>query len=522
MRFIEGKNRKQSSLFPVSLEDAINQENEVRALDIFVDSLDLEDMGFRVNFPEGGRPAYHPGVLLKLFIYGYLNRLRSSRNLERECKRNIELMWLLGQLSPDHNTIANFRKDNPEAIKKVFRATVALAKHFNLIGGKLIAGDGTKLRAQNSKKNNFNKKKIDRHLRYIDNKLQEYNQALEQADGTVEKENIHKQMDTQNKRKDTYHKLEQELDQTQEDQISTSDNESRHMVLRGNITEVVYNVQSTVDAKHCIPIDYEVTNNNDKKAMGAMIRRAKSIIGNNDFTALFDKGYHTGSELEIAQGLGIKTLVAIPAPGSNAPNPLYNVKNFAYEPGEDHYVCPQGHFLKTNGTFYVNHRGKSNESRFKQYKTRACKGCPVRELCTTAKNGRLLARNLYTPVYEENKRNMEADPELYRRRQAIVEHPFGTMKRQWGFDHILSKKGKKRASADVGFIFIAYNLRRILNLIGKKAWKELLNTLCACFYTFIRGYKVILKLIPIFNFNISDSRFIPQHTIKSLILVTNR
>ena len=522
MRFIEGKNRKQSSLFPVSLEDAINQENEVRAVDIFVDSLDLEDMGFRVDFPEGGRPAYHPGVLLKLFIYGYLNRLRSSRNLERECKRNIELMWLLGQLSPDHNTIANFRKDNPEAIKKVFRATVALAKHFNLIGGKLIAGDGTKLRAQNSKKNNFNKKKIDRHLRYIDNKLQEYNQALEQADGTVEKENIHEQMDTQNKRKDTYHKLEQELDQTQEDQISTSDNESRHMVLRGNITEVVYNVQSTVDAKHCIPIDYEVTNNNDKKAMGAMIRRAKSIIGNNDFTALFDKGYHTGSELEIAQGLGIKTLVAIPAPGSNAPDPLYNVKNFTYDTGNDHYICPQGNFLKTNGTFYVNHRGKSNESRFKQYKTRACKGCPVRELCTTAKNGRLLARNLYTPVYEENKRNMEADPELYRRRQAIVEHPFGTMKRQWGFDHILSKKGKKRASADVGFIFIAYNLRRILNLIGKKAWKELLNTLCACFYTFIRAYKVILKLIPIFNFNISDSRFIPQHTIKSLILVTNR
>lgn len=420
------------------------------------------------------------------------------------------------------NTIANFRKDNPEAIKKVFRATVALAKHFNLIGGKLIAGDGTKLRAQNSKKNNFNKKKIDRHLRYIDNKLQEYNQALEQADGTVEKENIHEQMDTQNKRKDTYHKLEQELDQTQEDQISTSDNESRHMVLRGNITEVVYNVQSTVDAKHCIPIDYEVTNNNDKKAMGAMIRRAKSIIGNNDFTALFDKGYHTGSELEIAQGLGIKTLVAIPAPGSNAPDPLYNVKNFTYDTGNDHYICPQGNFLKTNGTFYVNHRGKSNESRFKQYKTRACKGCPVRELCTTAKNGRLLARNLYTPVYEENKRNMEADPELYRRRQAIVEHPFGTMKRQWGFDHILSKKGKKRASADVGFIFIAYNLRRILNLIGKKAWKELLNTLCACFYTFIRAYKVILKLIPIFNFNISDSRFIPQHTIKSLILVTNR
>ena len=183
MRFIKGKDRKQSSLFPVSLDDTIEQENEVRAVDIFVDSLDLEHMGFRVHFPEGGRPAYHPGVLLKLFIYGYMNRLRSSRMLERECKRNIELMWLLGQLSPDHNTIANFRKDNSEAIKKVFRATVVLAKNFNLIGGKLIAGDSTKLRAQNSKKNNFNKKKIDRHLQYIENKLQEYNKALENEIG---------------------------------------------------------------------------------------------------------------------------------------------------------------------------------------------------------------------------------------------------------------------------------------------------------------------------------------------------
>jgi transposase len=198
MRFIEGKDRKQSSLFPVSLDDTIEQENEVRAVDIFVDSLDLKHMGFRVHFPEGGRPAYHPGVLLKLFIYGYMNRLRSSRMLERECKRNIELMWLLGQLSPDHNTIANFRKDNPEAIKKVFRATVALAKNFSLIGGKLIAGDSTKLRAQNSKKNNFNKKKIDRHLQYIENKLQEYNKALENADGTATKESIHKEMDKHN------------------------------------------------------------------------------------------------------------------------------------------------------------------------------------------------------------------------------------------------------------------------------------------------------------------------------------
>ena len=160
-----------------------------------------------------------------------------------------------------------------------------------------------------------------------------------------------------------------------------------------------------------------------------MVRRAKSILGNNDFTALFDKGYHTGSELEIAEKLNIKTLVAIPSPASNALDPNYIVQNFTYDPKEDHYICPEGHFLKTNGTFYVNHRGKPNETQFKQYKSKACNGCPVRELCATAKNGRLLARNIYTPVYEQNRKNMEQDPELYRRRQAIVEHPFGAIKR---------------------------------------------------------------------------------------------
>ena len=492
MRFIKGKDRKQAALFPVSLEESIEIENEVRAIDLFVNSLDLGKMGFKVCFAEGGRPAYHPSVLLKLFLYGYLNRIRSSRMLEKECRRNIEMMWLIEQLSPDHNTIANFRKDNPDAIKRVFRATVQLAKNFNLIGGKIIAGDGTKLRAQNSKKNNFNIKKIDRHLQYIDTKLEQYNQDMARADGEIEKEETQKNIKLHSIRKEGYKKLRQQLEETGEPQISTSDPESRQMILRGTITEVAYNVQSTVDGKHCIPIDYEVTNHNDKKAMGAMVRRAKTILGNTDFTALFDKGYHTGSELEIAQGLGIKTLVAIPAPASNAPDPNYNVQNFTYDPQEDHYICPENHFLKTNGNFYVNHRGKTNQSEFKQYKTKACNGCPVRELCTTAKNGRLLARNIYTPVYEQNRINMEEDLALYRRRQAIVEHPFGTIKRQWGFDHILSKKGKKRASADVGFIFIAYNLKRILSLMGKKGLREVYGKFSICLSVLTQAYKAIL------------------------------
>uniref|UniRef100_UPI003217DC81 transposase n=1 Tax=uncultured Draconibacterium sp. TaxID=1573823 RepID=UPI003217DC81 len=183
MKYIKGQNREQTYLFPASLDEAVDPENEVRLIDIFVASLKLEKFGFRVDHIENGRPAYHPADLLKLYIYGYLNKIRSSRDLEKECKRNIEVMWLLNNLRPDHNTISNFRRDNPKAIKKVFRETVRIARYFNLIGGTLIAGDSTKLRAQNSKKNNYNQKKIDRHLEYIENKLAEYNKVLVESDG---------------------------------------------------------------------------------------------------------------------------------------------------------------------------------------------------------------------------------------------------------------------------------------------------------------------------------------------------
>ena len=465
MRFIEGTDRRQAALFPVSLDDRIDSDNEVRNIDAFVDSLDLEKMGFKVHFPENGRPAYHPSVLLKLFIYGYMNRIRSSRMLERECSRNLELMWLLHSLAPDHNTIANFRKNNPEAIKRVFRATVELAKAHSLIGGKIIAGDGTKLRAQNSKKNNYNHKKIKRHIEYIDRKLEEYNAELAKADGDSEKQKINDEIDKHQGRRKNYEDLEKQLEESGQDQISTSDPESRHMIIRGPVTEVAYNVQSTVDAEHNLPIDYEVTNINDKRAMGAMLRRAKTILRTADTTALFDKGYHTGSELLTAQKLGFKTLVAVPAQASNAPDPAYNSYNFPYDHEQDHYTCPQEHKLKTNGSIYTKHKGRTDEVSFRQYRTKKCKNCPVRSLCTaSAQNGKLIERNIYSEAFELNRANIEAEPE--KRRQAIVEHPFGTIKRQWGFDHVLSKNGRKRASADVGFIFIAYNLRRIGNILN--------------------------------------------------------
>jgi len=277
MKFITGQDRTQTHLFPVSLDQSIDRDNEVRLIDLFVDSLSLENFGFEMRFVENGRPAYHPTDLLKLFIYGYLNKTRSSRDLEKECNRNIEVMWLMHCLKPDHNTISNFRKDNPKAIKKVFRETVRIAKHFKLIGGKLIAGDSSKFRAQNSKKNNYNKKKIERHVAYIDKKLEEYKQQLAQQDGDC-KDSVQKEIDKHNQRKQAYEELEKQLDETQEAQLSTSDPDSRQMIIRNNITEVAYNTQTSVDSMHCLPIDYKLTNNNDSKAMGGMLQRAKDTI----------------------------------------------------------------------------------------------------------------------------------------------------------------------------------------------------------------------------------------------------
>jgi len=506
MEYLQKESRSQLTLYTTCLDDMIAADNTVRAIDTFVDSLDLEQLGF-APIASQGRPPYDPADLLKLFIYGYMNRMRSSRRLELECNRNIELIWLMGNLTPDHNTISRFRKNNPKAIKRVFRATVSIAQNHDLIGATLIAGDSTKLRAQNSKKNNYNLKKVARHIEYIDKKLEEHNTAFAKADNDQEKQDHKDQIDKHNKQRKRYQDINEKLKEnttTENPQLSTSDPDSRHQITRGMITEVCYTAQTTVDADHKTLIDYKVTNENDKKAMGTMLRRAKSILKTNQFTALYDKGYHTGSEFKTAHDLGIDTLVAIPAIGrkSQAPDPAYNVEHFKYDKASDSYQCPQGHELKSNGNWY-----KARNYKFKQYKTSACKNCPVRSLCTTSKaNGKIVQRTGYKEYIEANIKRVQQQPEIYKKRQAIVEHPYGTIKRQWGFDHIITKKGIKSASADFGLMAIAYNLKRILNTIkeqGKQA-----------FSTIKQPYKAILKLLSSFLSLSKHKIIIPTHFIK--------
>ena len=461
MSYITGFNRKQTALFPQAIDELISPDNTIRFIDLFVDKLNIVEYGFKdVSLNVNGRPPFNPSDLLKLYIYGYMNRIRSSRGLEKECKRNIELMWLLKGLVPDHNTISNFRKNNPQAIKKVFRATVKIAQNLDLIGGILIAGDGTKLRAQNSKKNNYNERKVAKHLEYIENKLNEYNNALSTADGDI-KETIKKKIQKHKTHQARYQAIDKKLKETGEKQISTSDPDSRQIMVRGMVNEVAYNVQSTVDAKNKLPIDYEVTNQNDKNAMTNMVKSAIDILGTNTFDAVFDKGYHNAEELHKCHKLGVETHVAIPNPASNAPDVNFNVSNFKYNPENDTYTCHANQTLITNGNWYL-----KRVYRVKQYKTKHCKICELRASCTKSKSGRIIERHEFADNLERNKRAIKERPEIYKQRQAVVEHPFGTMKRAWGFDHIMTKKTMKHASADVGFIFIAYNLKRILKIIG--------------------------------------------------------
>jgi transposase len=489
MQYIQGTNRTQAVLFHENLDQIVSADNEVRLIDLFVESINMDDYHFEMHCNSEGRPAYNPKDLLKLFIYGYLNAIRSSRVLEKECKRNVEVMWLLRQLAPDHNTISNFRRDNEKAIRKVFRYTVTIAKQFELIGGKLIAGDSTKLRAQNSKKNNFNQKKIEQHIEYIDNKLSEYTEALAIADDDNKKA-IQQHIEKHQHRRQFYNELSTQLEQSGEVQISTSDPDSRQLITRNNITEVAYNVQTTVDDKNKLIIDYKVTNQNDSKAMGGMLRRAQTILQTREFTALYDKGYHTGSELKTAIDRNIEVMVAIPdiSSASMAPDPAYNVSEFVYDEINHTYTCPQQHILTTNGRWYKKDRNapgrkKSAPIMVQHFKTTACKQCPVINFCTknTRGRGRVIERSEFQNYVDQNKRNIEAHPEIYKKRQAIIEHTYGIIKRQWGFYYITTKRGIKRASADVGLMFTCFNLRRLFNLIEKDVFFSYLKKLTFIF-----------------------------------------
>jgi transposase len=479
MKYIEGMDRKQSVLFPVSLEEMIPQDAEVRMIDMFVDSLPLKELGFLDHKPvEEGRPMYHPKVLFKLYVYGYLNRIRTSRLLERECKRNIELIWLLKGLQPCFRTIAGFRSENPQMFRNTFRHFVKQMNLSGLIGGKIVAVDSSKFRAVNSKKNNYNQRKIDRQLQYIDNKVGEYLKELDREDlSEKQQKSIEEKIKKHRSNKKKYKRIEKQLREAGEDQVSTTDADARSMILHGSVIEVAYNTQTIADEKNNLVVDYQVTNNNDRKALLSMGRKAKTACGVNAISVLADKGYHNGEQIASCEKEHIKTLVAPQETprSSNIPTPEYYGDKFIYNMKKDEYTCPEGHIMKSTGTWYKKKYDKS-VALVKHYSTSACRSCPVKKYCTRNPKGRLMERSKYADQVERNNERVKKNTTLYSKRQQMIEHIFGTIKRQWGYDHILLKSLIKN-DGEFGLIYLIYNFRRVMNILGHKKLKTWLKSL---------------------------------------------
>lgn len=467
MHHVKSEPRNQMQMY--CLDQLVDPNSFVRIIDFFVDTIDLKSFGFKhVTLNIEGRPPIHPALLLKLYIYGYRFNIRSSRKLEREAMLNIEARWLLGEVVPSNKTIANFRKDYAQQFRAIFRKFVFLLKQLDLIEGKTIAVDSFKIRAQNSLKNNYNQGKIDRHLDYIDNRINEFEKALDAADSAEDKAEIAAKIQTQKSRKDKYEALEAQIKETGKDQISTTDADAQSVVLQRGITVVGYNVQGAVDAKHKLITHFDTGSVNDTNALAAVAIETKEILQVDKMDLLADKGYHTGQQIQQCEQNNITTYVSPKEPASNNPD-IFPITQFVYKPETDCYNCPANQTLTTNGTWHT-HSSKGHKSayKFQRYNNpRACKVCEIYSQCTASKNkskGRNIDRSEFASLMELNAERIKQNPDYYKQRQQLAEHPWGTIKRQRGFDHVLTR-GKTKVLGEVSLVFIGYNLARCANIV---------------------------------------------------------
>jgi transposase len=475
MNVQKGTSREQ--MWMISLDMEISADSVVRLIDLFVGQLDLDKLGFtKTKAKKEGCPIYQASDLLKLYYYGYFNRIRSSRKLAAECGRNIELWWLLHQLKPGYHTIADFRKDNPAALKKSFKMFISFLKGEDLLGGEAVAIDGTKLRAQNNKSNNYNEAKLKRLLAYIEAKAETYIQELQQGDASednqaaaeLNKKQIAEKLKKLAGRKTKYENMQIALQESGEKQISTVDADSRSLPIKDRITEVCYNIQTSNDSKHSLVVDFDTINQGDQGQLSTMAGKAKDILQSENLTVLADKGYHVGKELQIAKDNNITTVVAYPQPRDRSEQiaPAYYTDKFLYDQQRDCYTCPAGSELSTNGKEYIKGRKDRTSYRVKTYTTTACSSCPFKQLCTKSKF-RTIDRSEYQDIIDQNNKRVNENPALYKQRQQISEHPFGTIKRSWGYTYTLLK-GIKKVNGEMAIIFTMYNLRRAMSIFGVK------------------------------------------------------
>ena len=470
-KFIKGQDRSQGTLFPERLDDFVEEENPVRVIDVFIDDLDISGLGFKAEPAATGRPGYHPKMMLKLYVYGYLNRVQSSRRLEVEAQRNIELMWLTGRLAPDFKTIADFRKDNPEAIRLVCREFVMLCKKLNLLSEKLVAIDGSKFKAVNSRDKNFTRAKMKRRLRDVESAIERYLAQLDETDKTEpapdDAKTLQDKVAKLREEMARLKKLEVRMLEAPDQQLSLTDPDARSMNSRG--TGVVgYNVQSAVDAKHHLIVAHEVSKvGSDRQQLSKMAMQAKDVLGTNKLTVVADKGYYNGDELHECEQNDIVAYVAKPRTSPNKAKGYFDRSRFKYIKDNDEYECPAGERLTHRTTTTDRHKT------IRRYWSSACGGCAIKSQCTNGKERRV-SRWVHEDVLERAAKRLRRNPEVMNARRSLVEHPFGTLKSWTSSNHFLTRR-LSGVSTETSLQVLAYNMKRAINLVGTRKIMEAID-----------------------------------------------
>ena len=467
-RFVEGVSRDQATLLPECLDDFVGEDNPVRVVDVFVDELDLRELGFERVAPRStGRPSYHPSVLLKLYIYGYLNRIQSSRRLEREAGRNVEVMWLTGRLAPDHKTIADFRKDHGQAIRRVCARFVELCRTVGLLASASVAIDGSKFKAVNNRDRNYTRAKMQRRMQQIEESVERYLHQLDSADRQEPSEamegkvaRLTEKITRLKSEMQRLRGLEERMLAAPDKQVSLTDPDARSMATSGRGSGVVgYNVQASVDTEHHLIVDHDVTTSgSDRAQLARMAARTKAALGADTLDVVADRGYFSSEEILACHEAGVTVTLPKPMTSGSRSKGRFVKQDFRYVSDNDVYVCPAGERL----TYRYTNEEKGLTLR--RYWSNACLNCSIKQRCTTGRERRI-TRWEHEHLVDAVQHRLDTDPGAMRRRRETVEHPFGTIKARMGATHFLMKQ-LKNVRTEMALHVLAYNLTRVINILG--------------------------------------------------------
>jgi transposase len=467
-RFIEGQDRHQVTLLPESLDDFIAEDNAVRVVDAFVEELDLPTLGFQgMQAAETGRPSYHPAVLLKIYIYGYLNRVQSSRRLERDCQRNLELMWLTGRLAPDFKTIADFRRENGTGIRNVCRRFVELCRQLKLFSQAVVAIDGSKFKAVNGHDRNFTPAKVQKRREQIEENIERYLVALDTADRTLgptefqaKALRLNEKVKTMREQMRRLEHIEQQLKNEPDGQLSLTDKDSRAMSTSGRRSGIVgYNVQAAVDAKHHLIVAHEVTNEGgDRAQLAPMAKAARDAIGKRKLVAIADRGYYSAPQIKACHDAGIDAILPKPMTYNAKAEGRFDKSDFIYIARDDEYQCPAGERA------IYRHTTEERGLQIRRYWTSACPRCPIKEKCTPS-DYRRIARWEHEDVLTATQRRLDKRVDSMRIRRRTVEHVFGTLKHWMGSTHFLTRTFVN-VRTEMSLHVLAYNMKRVISILG--------------------------------------------------------